>query len=148
MSKSLLQCTAFLKMNDYRGQTKFICLYSSIVYQMACVSSLYSLHKIAADLAVAATSIFLSDIRLTVSDDIFAKFLNLKSERSLALVIDVSGSMRGEIIDIMFREFNICIKPSLEEFFYNYFLTEIEYSFLLIKPFRPAFYFLLFTFFR
>ena len=39
---------------------------------------------------------FLNDIRSTVGDDIFAKFLNLKTERSLAFVIDVSGSMSGE----------------------------------------------------
>ena len=57
----------------------------------------FSLHKIAADLAIEATSIFLSDIRSTVGDDIFAKFLNLKSENSMALVIDVSGSMSGEL---------------------------------------------------
>ena len=57
----------------------------------------FSLHKIAADLAIGATSIFLNDIRSTVGDDIFAKFLNLKSENSMALVIDVSGSMRGEL---------------------------------------------------
>lgn len=57
----------------------------------------FSLHKIAADFAVEATSIFLNDIRSTVGDDVFAKFLNLKSENSMALVIDVSGSMRGEL---------------------------------------------------
>lgn len=57
----------------------------------------FSLHKIAADFAIEATSIFLNDIRSTVGDDVFAKFLNLKSENSLALVIDVSGSMRGEL---------------------------------------------------
>ena len=60
-------------------------------------SSSCSLHNIAADLAAEATSIFLSDIRSTVGDDIFAKFLNLKSENSMALVIDVSGSMSGKI---------------------------------------------------
>ena len=58
----------------------------------------FSLHEIAADLAIQATSKFLNDIRSTVGDDIFAKFSNLKSERSLALVIDVSGSMSGEPI--------------------------------------------------
>lgn len=57
----------------------------------------FSLHKIAAAFAVEATSIFLNDIRSTVGDDVFAKFLNLKSENSMALVIDVSGSMRGEL---------------------------------------------------
>lgn len=56
----------------------------------------FSLHEIAADLAIQATSKFLNDIRSTVGDDIFAKFLNLKTERSLAFVIDVSGSMSGE----------------------------------------------------
>ena len=60
------------------------------------LSSPCSLHNIAADLAAEATSIFLSDIRSTVGDDIFAKFLNLKSENSMALVIDVSGSMWGK----------------------------------------------------
>lgn len=55
------------------------------------------MHKIAADFAIEATSIFLNDIRSTVGDDVFAKFLNLKSENSMALVIDVSGSMRGEL---------------------------------------------------
>ena len=61
-------------------------------------SLFFSLHEIAADLAIHATSKFLNDIRSTVGDDIFAKFLNLKSEKSLALVIDVSGSMSGEPI--------------------------------------------------
>ena len=56
----------------------------------------FSLHEIAADLAIQATSKFLNDIRSTVGDDIFAKFLNLKTERSRAFVIDVSGSMSGE----------------------------------------------------
>lgn len=55
------------------------------------------MHKIAAAFAIEATSIFLNDIRSTVGDDVFAKFLNLKSENSMALVIDVSGSMRGEL---------------------------------------------------
>ena len=55
------------------------------------------MHKFAADFAIEATSIFLNDIRSTVGDDVFAKFLNLKSENSMALVIDVSGSMRGEL---------------------------------------------------
>ena len=36
------------------------------------------------------------EIRSTVGDDIFDKFLNLKSDESMALVIDVSGSMSGE----------------------------------------------------
>ena len=66
-------------------------------YLSSSFSCLFSLHKIAADLAIEATSIFLSDIRSTVGDDIFAKFLNLKSENSMALVIDVSGSMSGEL---------------------------------------------------
>ena len=56
----------------------------------------FSLHEIAADLAIQATSKFLNDIRSTVGDDIFAKFLNLKTERSRAFVIDVLGSMSGE----------------------------------------------------
>ena len=47
-------------------------------------------------MAVEATSIFLNDVRSAVGDDTFAKFLNLKSEKSMALVIDVSGSMSGE----------------------------------------------------
>ena len=55
------------------------------------------MHKIAAAFAIEATSIFLNDIRSTVGDDVFAKFLNLKSENSMALVIDVSRSMRGEL---------------------------------------------------
>ena len=55
-----------------------------------------SLHKVAADLALEATYLFLSDVRSTVGEDIFAKFLNLKSDESMALVIDVSGSMSGE----------------------------------------------------
>ena len=56
----------------------------------------YSLHKVAADMAIEASSIFLNDVRSAVGDDIFARFLNLKSDKSMALVIDVSGSMRGE----------------------------------------------------
>ena len=59
-----------------------------------------SLHKVAADLAFEATYLFLSDIRSTVGDDIFAKFLNLKSDESMALVIDVSGSMGGESFEL------------------------------------------------
>jgi len=47
-------------------------------------------------MAVEATHIFLSDVRSAVGDETFAKFLNLNSEKNLALVIDVSGSMRGE----------------------------------------------------
>ena len=47
-------------------------------------------------MAIEATSIFLNDVRSAVGDDNFAKFLNLKSENSMALVIDVSGSMSGE----------------------------------------------------
>ena len=60
------------------------------------ISLEFSLHKVAADLAFEATYRFLSDIRSTVGDDIFAKFLNLNSDESMALVIDVSGSMSGE----------------------------------------------------
>ena len=59
-----------------------------------------SLHKVAADVAFEATYLFLSDIRSTVGDDIFAKFLNLKSDESMALVIDVSGSMGGESFEL------------------------------------------------
>jgi len=47
-------------------------------------------------MAIEASSIFLNDVRSAVGDDIFARFLNLKSDKSMALVIDVSGSMRGE----------------------------------------------------
>ena len=60
------------------------------------LSIVYSFHKFAADLAVEATFMFLSDVRSTVGDDIFASFLNLKSDKSMALVIDVSMSMSGE----------------------------------------------------
>ena len=51
-------------------------------------------------MAIEATSIFLNDVRSAVGDDTFAKFLNLKSENSMALVIDVSGSMRGGFLQI------------------------------------------------
>ena len=47
-------------------------------------------------MAIEATSIFLNDVRSAVGDETFAKFLNLKSDKSMALVIDVSGSMSGE----------------------------------------------------
>ena len=47
-------------------------------------------------MAIEATSSFLNDVRSAVGDDTFAKFLNLKFEHSMALVIDVSGSMSGE----------------------------------------------------
>ena len=53
-------------------------------------------------MAIEATSIFLGDVRSAVGDDTFAKFLNLKSENSMALVIDVSGSMSGESFAITF----------------------------------------------
>ena len=48
-------------------------------------------------MAFEATSIFLNDVRSAVGDDSFANFLNLKSEKTMALVIDVSGSMSGEL---------------------------------------------------
>ena len=64
------------------------------------ISLKFSLHKVAADLAFEATYLFLSDIRSTVGDDIFAKFLNLNSDESMALVIDVSGSMSGESFEL------------------------------------------------
>lgn len=47
-------------------------------------------------MAFEATSIFLNDVRSAVGDDTFAKFLNLQSKKTMALVIDVSGSMSGE----------------------------------------------------
>ena len=64
------------------------------------ISLKFSLHKVAADLAFEATHLFLSDIRSTVGDNIFAKFLNLNSDESMALVIDVSGSMSGESFEL------------------------------------------------
>jgi len=51
-------------------------------------------------MAFEATSIFLNDVRSAVGDDIFAKFLNLQSKKTMALVIDVSGSMHDEIDDV------------------------------------------------
>ncbi|CAH3040735.1 unnamed protein product [Porites evermanni] len=73
-----------------------------------------SLHNIAADLAAEATSIFLSDTRSTVGDDIFAKFLNLKSENSMALVIDISGSMSDEISEVKSLSINF-VQKTLEK---------------------------------
>ncbi|KAJ7382675.1 hypothetical protein OS493_033733 [Desmophyllum pertusum] len=73
-----------------------------------------SLHKIAADLAIEATKVFLSDVRSTVGDDIFAKFLNFKSDNSMALVIDVSGSMSDEINDVKNVSINF-VRKTLEK---------------------------------
>ena len=56
-------------------------------------------------MAIEATSIFLNDVRSAVGDDTFAKFLNLKSENSMALVIDVSGSMRGGFLQLTFSRY-------------------------------------------
>jgi len=59
-------------------------------------------------MAIEASSTFLSEVRSAVGDDTFAKFLNLKSENSMALVIDVSGSMSGEscVINIFMLYFS------------------------------------------
>ena len=49
----------------------------------------------AAEHAIEATKQFFEDLRTTVGDDIFARFLNLQALRTLALVIDDTGSMGG-----------------------------------------------------
>lgn len=48
-------------------------------------------------MVVEVISIFLNDVCLVVGDDIFVRFLNLKFENIMVLVIDVFGSMSGEI---------------------------------------------------
>ena len=60
-------------------------------------SSLFTtrLHAVAADLAIEATKQFFEDIRSAVGDDVFARLLNLQAVRTLALVIDDTGSMGG-----------------------------------------------------
>ena len=49
----------------------------------------------AAEYAVEATKQFFENLRATVGDKIFARFLNLQAVRTLALVIDDTGSMGG-----------------------------------------------------
>ncbi|XP_068697149.1 von Willebrand factor A domain-containing protein 7-like [Montipora foliosa] len=73
-----------------------------------------NLHNIAADLAIEATSLFVTGIREAVGDVIFAKFLNMNSARSLALVIDVSGSMSDEINDVKRISINF-VKDTLKK---------------------------------
>ena len=53
------------------------------------------LHAVAAEHAIEATKQFFEDLRTTVGDDIFALFLDLQAVRTLALVIDDTGSMGG-----------------------------------------------------
>ena len=55
----------------------------------------FRLHALAAEHAIEATKQFFEDLRATVGDDIFARFLNLQAMRTLALVIDDTGSMGG-----------------------------------------------------
>ena len=54
------------------------------------------LHTVAAEHAIEATKDFFEDLRTTVGDDIFARFLDLQAARTLALVIDDTGSMGGK----------------------------------------------------
>lgn len=49
----------------------------------------------AAEHAIEATKQFFEDLRTTVGDERFARFLNLQAVRTLALVIDDTGSMGG-----------------------------------------------------
>lgn len=53
------------------------------------------LHAVAAELAIEATKTFFADLRIAVGDDKFARLLNLHAARTLALVIDDTGSMGG-----------------------------------------------------
>ena len=59
------------------------------------VPAFCSLHLVAKEFAIEASKVFFREIRTAVGDEKFAKFLNLKSDHTLAFVIDVSGSMRG-----------------------------------------------------
>ena len=73
-------------------------MYSSFVYHVVKIfhdASLFitRLHAVAADLAIKATKQFFEDIRSAVGDDMFARLLNLQAVRTLALVIDDTGSM-------------------------------------------------------
>ena len=52
-------------------------------------------HTVAAEHAIEATKQFFEDLRTTVGDDVFTRFLNLQAVRTLALVIDDTGSMGG-----------------------------------------------------
>ena len=54
------------------------------------------LHTVAAEHAIEATKDFFEDLRTTVGDDIFARFLDVQAARTLALVIDDTGSMGGK----------------------------------------------------
>lgn len=56
------------------------------------------LHAVAAEHAIEATKQFFEELRTTVGDDIFARFLNLQALRTLALVIDDTGSMGGRSV--------------------------------------------------
>jgi len=72
-------------------------------------------------MAIEATSIFLSDVRSAVGDDKFAKFLNLNSENSMALVIDISGSMSGEPLfcSVVFYDYDY------DDYYYYYYNNNV-----------------------
>ena len=60
---------------------------------------LFRLHAVAAELAIEATKKFFEDLRAAVGDHKFARFLNLQAVRTLALVIDDTGSMGGTALN-------------------------------------------------
>ncbi|XP_068754440.1 von Willebrand factor A domain-containing protein 7-like isoform X2 [Montipora capricornis] len=57
----------------------------------------YKLHTVASELAIGETKTFFDDLRSAIGPNRFARFLNLQAVRTLALVIDDTGSMRKEI---------------------------------------------------
>ena len=53
-------------------------------------------HELAARVAIKATKLFFDSIRKEVSDERFAKFLNMEELRTLSFAIDTTGSMSGK----------------------------------------------------
>lgn len=61
----------------------------------------FRFHALAAEYAVEATKQFFENLRAAVGDKTFARFLNLQAVRTLALVIDDTGSMGGRTNELV-----------------------------------------------
>ena len=53
----------------------------------------------ASELAIGETKTFFDDLRSAIGPNRFARFLNLHAVRTLALVIDDTGSMRSKYVE-------------------------------------------------
>lgn len=71
------------------------------------MSPQHHLHQDAARLAVKATVEVLQDIRESVDDPLFVKFLDLEPPSTISFVIDTTGSMSGDIAAAKERVFSI-----------------------------------------